>query len=171
MAEPAATTDNQMAGLSAHLTPRIAGGSNVANFGIRGRFWEAKIKLTQTGGIEGSPTASNDKITVDLEFLHNTGPHKSDVKNVSNTFGPTLLGLGGVTFDFSKRPNKHPKGHRDEYPRFKIITLGTPDDIQSWTFDFKATHIVPIPAALPLFGTGLAVLGFMGWRRKRQAAA
>ena len=32
-------------------------------------------------------------------------------------------------------------------------------------------RIVPIPAALPLFGTGLAVLVFMGWRRKRQAAA
>lgn len=29
---------------------------------------------------------------------------------------------------------------------------------------------VPVPAALPLFGTGLAVLGFMGWRRKRKAA-
>lgn len=26
----------------------------------------------------------------------------------------------------------------------------------------------PIPAALPLFGSGLALLGFMGWRRKRQ---
>lgn len=29
---------------------------------------------------------------------------------------------------------------------------------------------VPIPAALPLFGTGLAVMGFIGWRRKRKAA-
>lgn len=28
---------------------------------------------------------------------------------------------------------------------------------------------VPLPAALPLYGTGLAVMGFIGWRRKRQA--
>jgi len=28
---------------------------------------------------------------------------------------------------------------------------------------------VPVPAALPLFGTGLAVMGFIGWRRKRRA--
>ncbi|MEL7527007.1 MAG: VPLPA-CTERM sorting domain-containing protein [Pseudomonadota bacterium] len=28
---------------------------------------------------------------------------------------------------------------------------------------------VPLPAALPLLGAGLAVLGFVGWRR-RQAA-
>ena len=29
----------------------------------------------------------------------------------------------------------------------------------------------PLPAALPLFATGLAVLGPLGWRRKRKAAA
>lgn len=29
--------------------------------------------------------------------------------------------------------------------------------------------VVPVPAALPLFGTGLAVLGLIGWRRKRKA--
>ena len=29
----------------------------------------------------------------------------------------------------------------------------------------------PIPAALPLFGTGLGLLGLMGWRRKRRAQA
>ena len=27
----------------------------------------------------------------------------------------------------------------------------------------------PLPAALPLFGTGLAALGLLGWRRKRKA--
>jgi len=30
---------------------------------------------------------------------------------------------------------------------------------------------VPLPAALPLFGTGLAVMGFVGWRRKRKVTA
>ena len=29
--------------------------------------------------------------------------------------------------------------------------------------------LIPLPAALPLYGTGLAVMGFIGWRRKRQA--
>ena len=29
----------------------------------------------------------------------------------------------------------------------------------------------PIPAALPLFGTGLGMIGLLGWRRKRKAAA
>ena len=30
---------------------------------------------------------------------------------------------------------------------------------------------VPLPAALPLFATGLGGLGLLGWRRKRKAQA
>jgi hypothetical protein len=29
--------------------------------------------------------------------------------------------------------------------------------------------IIPLPAAFPLFGTGLGLLGFLGWRRRRKA--
>jgi hypothetical protein len=32
-------------------------------------------------------------------------------------------------------------------------------------------YVTPLPAALPLFATGLGVLGLLGWRRKRNAAA
>jgi hypothetical protein len=32
--------------------------------------------------------------------------------------------------------------------------------------DYQVAH-VPLPAAFPLFGTGLGILGFMGWRRRR----
>jgi len=34
-----------------------------------------------------------------------------------------------------------------------------------------STSVVPLPAALPLFGTGLGIMGFIGWRRKRRMAA
>jgi hypothetical protein len=34
-----------------------------------------------------------------------------------------------------------------------------------------APSAVPLPAALPLFATGLGALGLLGWRRKRKAAA
>lgn len=30
------------------------------------------------------------------------------------------------------------------------------------------SSVVPVPAALPLFGTGLALMGIFGWRRKRK---
>jgi hypothetical protein len=32
------------------------------------------------------------------------------------------------------------------------------------------TPVVPLPGALPLFATGLAGLGLLGWRRKKAAA-
>ncbi|HEX3342143.1 MAG TPA: hypothetical protein VHT68_23570 [Pseudolabrys sp.] len=34
-----------------------------------------------------------------------------------------------------------------------------------------APGATPLPAALPLFATGLGALGFLGWRRKRRALA
>ena len=33
------------------------------------------------------------------------------------------------------------------------------------------TSVTPLPATLPLFGTGLGGLGLLGWRRKRKASA
>ena len=36
---------------------------------------------------------------------------------------------------------------------------------------FPDTAATPLPAALPLFATGLGGLGLLGWRRKRKAAA
>src|SRR5262245_3234122 len=35
----------------------------------------------------------------------------------------------------------------------------------------RGVSAVPLPAALPLFATGLGALGLLGWRRKRKASA
>ncbi|MDA0239788.1 MAG: PEP-CTERM sorting domain-containing protein [Proteobacteria bacterium] len=39
------------------------------------------------------------------------------------------------------------------------------------SLDASNLQVVPVPAALPLFASGLAVLGFAGWRRRRRGAA
>ena len=37
------------------------------------------------------------------------------------------------------------------------------------TLGFESSTVVPIPATLPLFASGLGALGLLGWRRKRKA--
>jgi hypothetical protein len=48
------------------------------------------------------------------------------------------------------------------------LTIPAQADIQSITINTATT---PLPAALPLFASGLGALGLLGWRRKRKAAA
>ena len=43
--------------------------------------------------------------------------------------------------------------------------------VESLSATFVPVSQVPLPAALPLFATGLGVLGLLGWRRKRKAQA
>jgi len=50
-------------------------------------------------------------------------------------------------------------------PGMKTWSWGSGPD-QSFTID-----AVPLPATLPLFGSGLGALGLIGWRRKRRALA
>jgi hypothetical protein len=52
--------------------------------------------------------------------------------------------------------------------RFRLTPDGDGFGLASVTFDTAPT---PLPAALPLFATGLGALGLLGWRRKRKAAA
>ena len=50
--------------------------------------------------------------------------------------------------------------------------LGNPDDPYA-SISFSAVPIseTPLPGALPLFATGFGLMGLLGWRRKRRAAA
>ena len=48
-------------------------------------------------------------------------------------------------------------------------STATPDGFVVVSLADPQPTVIPLPAALPLYGTGLAVMGFLGWRRKRQA--
>jgi hypothetical protein len=50
-------------------------------------------------------------------------------------------------------------------------TWGTTDADQSFTIDIAAPTTTPLPAALPLFASGLGVMGFLAKRRKRKSGA
>jgi len=49
--------------------------------------------------------------------------------------------------------------------------VGTFFGLSSGEVFFQSDVATPLPAALPLFATGLGALGLLGWRRKRKAQA
>jgi hypothetical protein len=51
-----------------------------------------------------------------------------------------------------------------------IIPAGLTDSFGTWNTS-SGMSATPLPAALPLFVTGLGALGLLGWRRKRKNAA
>jgi len=57
---------------------------------------------------------------------------------------------------------------------FRIVNRGTGSNSEGQISGVSITQVpsaVPLPAALPLFAAGLGVLGLLGRRRKRKAAA
>ena len=52
---------------------------------------------------------------------------------------------------------------------FNLIVLDGVETLAATSIDV-IVGTVPVPAALPLFGTGLAIMGFVGWRRRKVAA-
>jgi hypothetical protein len=50
-------------------------------------------------------------------------------------------------------------------------TSPTTESITNGSYTGTLEVVTPLPAALPLFATGLGALGLLGWRRKRKAAA
>jgi hypothetical protein len=90
-----------------------------------------------------------------------------------------LLGVGllDVPFDYS------PGSALSDSMTFDNTTLAllglTPGTSYTWTwnptaddsFVINVISPTPLPAALPLFATGLGAMGLLGWRRKRKALA
>ncbi len=56
---------------------------------------------------------------------------------------------------------------------FSLYNDGTDTGISTDTATFTpvSTAATPLPAGLPLLGTGLGLIGLLGWRRKRKNAA
>jgi hypothetical protein len=97
--------------------------------------------------------------------VQNTCPGSSSSSftcGVEIDFSPASLGIAngtyGANYSFS-----------DISGGSTVVTLGRV--LLSVTGIGSAATTAPLPAALPLFATGLGALGLFGWRRKRKAQA
>jgi len=89
-----------------------------------------------------------------------------------------ITSISGILYGTTRRVTS-PTPPPDASAGFRART--TPNPFDGWTCSTSCnsdtpTTIVfdnttPLPAALPLFATGLGALGLLGWRRKRKNAA
>ncbi len=119
-----------------------------------------------------------------IQGFHNgnsVGSHSSAVENFNfdATTGNFLVGgsstsdtgqrwnSGGTGFGFSSR--RYSQGFTFDGSFYSVtsINIGYVDS----TLEASSLSTVPLPAALPLYAAGMAVLGFFGYRRKRSNLA
>lgn len=91
----------------------------------------------------------NKKLVIDLGGVH--GPEGASVS--LDTLGLTLGTIYALDIFHAER---HTTGSN-----FSFETSAVLESVDS----------VPVPAALPLFASGLSLLGLVGWRRRRKAGA
>jgi hypothetical protein len=130
--------------------PLAAGVTKTTNYNIFGPSGGLSdtLNIVVTGH---TPTADdNTNVTVDMHFFSDTAD-----ENVSLL----VLLANGIPIT--------------ETGLLQEVNGGIADLTVQFTSDVSDADVsaTPIPAALPLFATGLGVMGLLGWRRKRKAAA
>jgi hypothetical protein len=98
--------------------------------------------------------------TVELDFTEEVSP------SIFTTFAFHDVLFADAAFTSA------PNGEEDVDVSFRFLTetttgLRLPFPHRAETL--ISTNATPLPAALPLFGTGLGGLGLLGWRRKRKS--
>jgi hypothetical protein len=148
---------------------------------------------TLTVSLSALPATTYTQINFQLNFTNFGGINGPDLLDVGESFrvnlltsgnallgqqtlnGPALAISGGIVGSVDNTGHlfiDQIVGSFDLHSIFVIGFVGTlPTQLFTVSFEVGAAPAVPLPAALPLFATGLGALGLFGWRRKKKAAA
>jgi hypothetical protein len=142
---------------------------------------------TTTAAVNGLSTTSfydnlgaNNKLVYSAVLPAMTGNeliiHLSSNFLYNPNFGNLLMTVSSINFSTAPTDGFFQKDQDPSGPMSRPILNGLGDieaqDLGRITgIGFVPPGQVPLPAALPLFATGLGALGLLGWRRKRKGAA
>jgi len=168
-----------------------------SNFGIVGRGQSSpSVGQLTFGSVSGLPGFDvSGPTSTSLPGITGTTP----TVGAASTTGPALGINGGIPGfspqSFLSLPNGYMSGDViTSTATFLADTIGcaslsnctgglgwNPDQTFTWTWGQgmpdqsftinTSVSVIPLPATLPLFGSGLGALGLLGWRRKRRVQA
>ena len=143
--------------------------------------------ITNVPGIapDGSAILAGATLSADVYGFLFTAPPKGSLGSGSQTDANSGIGNPfGVTDAVVVVPHNYASGtalsDSATWDSTTLAMLGVTPGTYAYTWGFGAhadsvtldvLNPVPVPAALPLFATGLGGLGLLGWRRKRKAQA
>jgi hypothetical protein len=161
-------------GIWTTFTSSIGGQGNYGWYANGGGYGYTDITLADGADFQDAQflvgTGSPNAIPIEYELLEHGVVVASGNSPGTNLHGPmTYLGFSGGGFDeiwvqalFNGGPDFDPLA--DIPAGYELVAL---DSIAAT----EGVPTTPLPAALPLFATGFAGLGLLGWRRKRKNAA
>lgn len=122
-----------------------------------------------------SPSASNGHLGLNLDFFTSSTHSIQFSENVSDAVFSWRTDEGtSFSADTTRgRPSESGRIYGFTGYQFNEIRITTPSSSGVFTLDnlqFSTVSAIPILSPLPLFGTGLAIFGLIGWRRKRQSS-
>jgi hypothetical protein len=188
---PSNTGSVPLDGLAIGQTVYVFNSTNTSPLGIYGLKWDSStVKLTYTYvGYEAAYSNQADaNLTYNSDFLFNnkTTPGGTSTTRTENTNTNGLIPFSFTSLAYSPKATAanggivNPKTAIafylvDATTAFALfediykISEGSDRDFDDMVVKIEASP-VPLPTALPLFASGLAGLGWLSRRRKRQAA-
>lgn len=154
------------------------------SFSFSGFTSFAQVASGESGHFTGSYTSATPPAATAIRFYNITDAGETLSDTLSITVAPTnTSGNTSVTVDFVSDTEGGaaltPLSCTTVFPTAcisaSIAETGASQTVNSGVADlivsFASDREVPLPAALPLFASGLGALGLLGWRKKRKQAA